>query len=139
MADAVPAAARWLITAATLAYGLGPFVVDMNRTHLLHPGWIGHARFHLFWAATSQLTVAAIALWLVWSDTADARFRCQVGAGIGLAMNAGFWVALVTRRAFGGTLHDPKGIPPLAGRIDGNLIAVALITGLLLAGVVQLG
>ena len=60
--------------------------------------------------------------------------RCQLGAGIGLAMNSGFWAALLARRAFRGTLHDPQGVPPIAGKIDGNLIAVAVITGMLVTG-----
>ncbi len=66
MSEPVPLLARLMITAATIAYGVGPFIVDMNKTHLLHPGWMGHARFHLFWAASSQLAIAGVALWLLW-------------------------------------------------------------------------
>lgn len=132
MSDAIPSDVRWLITVATLAYSVGPFLIDMNRTHLLHPAWPGHARFHLFWATASQLAVAGIALWLTWVGAGDPRWLCRLAIGIGLAMNSGFWVALVCRKFFGGTLHDPQGIPPLAGKVDGNLLAVTAITGLLL-------
>lgn len=130
---------RWLITLATLAYGLGPFIIDMNRTHLLNPRWPGHARFHLLWAATSQLGIAGLALWLMWSSSSDPLFRCRIAATIGLCMTSGFWFAVVSRKAYGGTLHDAGGIPPIAGKIDGNIIAVIaiqilLITGLLLPG-----
>lgn len=128
---------RWLITAATLAYGFGPFVVDMNRTHLFHPRWPGHARLHLFWAAVSQAGVAGLALWLIWGSTPDARWSLRLAGGIGLCLNAGFWAALVARRWFNGTLHDPQGIPPIAGKVDGNVLAVGLITVLLAWGLLE--
>ncbi len=118
MMDSTPAAARWLITAGTLAYGLGPFVIDMNRTHLRHPAWPGHARFHLLWAAVSQLLVAGVALWLVWSDAPDALWRCRLAAVLGLCSVAGFWGALLFMKSYGGTLHDAGGIPPIAGKVD---------------------
>jgi hypothetical protein len=137
MPDLIAPSTRWLITLATLAYGLGPFVIDMNRTHLLHPAWPGHARFHLLWSAVSQLAVAGLALWLVWADTANAVWHCRLAVLIGLAMNTGFWGAFLFRRAYHGTLHDPQGIPPLGGKVDGNLLAVTLITALLLVALWQ--
>jgi hypothetical protein len=133
MPDLIAPGTRWLITFATLAYGVGPFLIDLNRTHLVHPAWPGHARFHLLWSVISQVAVAGIALWLVWSDTGDLRWNCRLAVLIGLAMNSGFWGALIFKRAYRGTLHDPQGIPPLGGKVDGNLIAVIIITGLLLA------
>ena len=134
MPDPVSTLARLLVTAATLAYGLGPFFVDLNKTHLVHPAWPGHARFHLLWASTSQLAVAAVALHLCWSDSADAAWRFRLGAVIGLCMTSGFWGALLFRKLYRGTLHDPQGIRPLFGKVDGNLIAVILIDGLLIGG-----
>jgi hypothetical protein len=123
-----------LITIATMAYGLGPFLTDMNRTHLFHPGWSGHARFHLLWAALSQLAVAGVALWLVWDRTPDALNRCRLAAILGFCMTSGFWGALALKRLYRGTLHDPHGIPPLVPGLDGNVIAVLLIIGLLSVG-----
>ena len=134
MTELCPLAPRLLITAATLAYGLGPFVTDMNRTHLVHPAWPGHARFHLVWAAVSQLAVSFIALWLLWHSSTDPVARGRLAAIIGLCLNSGFFAALVFKRFYRGTLHDPQGIPPIAGKIDGNLLAVGAIVGLLLIG-----
>ena len=134
MTEIIPPAARWLITAATTAYGLGPFVTDMNRTHLFHPAWPGHARFHLLWASISQLAVAGVALWLVWSHAPDGLKRCRLAAILGLCMMSGFWGALALKKFYRGTLHDPHGIPPIAGRLDGNILAVLLIVGLLSGG-----
>lgn len=125
--------AQWALTLATLAYGVGPFVTDMNRTHLLHPAWTGHARFHLMWSALSQLGVSMFALWLIWGKGGTSA-RCEMAAVIGFCMTSGFWGALILKKWFGGTLHDPHGIPPLAGKVDGNLIALIAIVGLLLWG-----
>ncbi|MFT3781883.1 MAG: hypothetical protein QM790_07695 [Nibricoccus sp.] len=139
MNEPVPLIARVLITLATLAYGYGPFIVDMNKTHLLHPAWPGHARYHLMWASVSQAAVAGIALWLVWAEAPNALWRCRLGGVIGLAMTSGFFGALLTKKLFRGTLHDPQGIHPIAGKIDGNLIAVIGIASLLAAGLVLTG
>ena len=134
MIPGVPLEARLVITLATLAYGVGPFLMDMNRTHLFHPAWPGHARFHLMWSALSQLAVSAVALWLIWGGETSSPERCKLAVVIGLCMNSGFYGALVLRKWFKGTLHDPKGIPPLGGKVDGNLIAVFVIVALLCWG-----
>ena len=134
MLETVPTATRWLITLATLAYGFGPFVTDMNRTHLLHPAWPGHARFHLLWASGAQLLVASVALWLVWSDGPEGLWRCRLAGVLGLCSVAGFGGALLFMKSYGGALHDRNGIPPLGGKVDGNLLAVGLIGGLLVSG-----
>ena len=139
MTEYVSPAARWLITIATLAYGLGPFFTDMNRTHLRHPAWPGHARFHLLWAAASQLAVAGVALWLVWGGSTDALARCRLAAVLGLCMTSGFWIALVLRKLYHGTLHDPHGIPPLGGKLDGNIPAVLVIMVFLAWSLILLG
>jgi hypothetical protein len=139
MSTSVPLLARLLITAATLAYGVGPFIMDMNKTHLVHPAWPGHARFHLFWAASSQLAVAGVALWLLWAAGEPELQHCRLAAYLGLAMNSGFFAALVFRKYFRGTLHDPQGIPPIAGKIDGNILAVLAIVALLIGGLYSLG
>ena len=126
--------AKLTLTAATLAYGFGPFITDMNKTHLTHPAWTGHARFHLLWASLSQLAISAIALWLIWREDVRSAGNCALAAVIGLCMTSGFFGALIFKRVFNGTLHDPKGIPPLWGKVDGNLIAVTIIDGLLIWG-----
>jgi len=124
-------AARWLITVATLAYGVGPLVTDMNRTHLLHRAWPGHARFHLVWASVAQLILAGVILTLLWRPGGDRVALCRLAAIVGLGQTCGFWCALALRKYYGGTLHDPQGIPPWGGKIDGNLVAVGAITLLL--------
>lgn len=130
--------ARWLITLATLAYGFGPFLIDMNRTHLLHPAWPGHARFHLMWASVAQAATATLALWLVWADGPFARWRVQLALWIGIAHVGAFFVAWALARTYRGTLRDPGGMRPIAGKVDGNIIACLLIGTLLVAAWRQL-
>ena len=130
----IPLHARLILTIATLAYGLGPWVVDMNRTHLFHPAWTGHARFHLVWAALSQLAISGLAILLIWGDGPNALEHCHEAAIIGFCMTLGFWGALMIKRWYRGTLHDPQGIPPILGKVDGNILAVLLIDGLLACG-----
>jgi hypothetical protein len=117
---------RWLITAATLAYGVGPFVIDLNRTHLLHPAWPGHARFHLVWSVLGQFLVSGIALWLIWSDGPGLRWRCHLAILIGACFVSAFFGAWATAAWYRGTLHDPGGIKPVFG-VDGNVIACGLM------------
>jgi hypothetical protein len=124
--------ARWMITLATVAYGAGTFAVDFNRTHLLHPAWPGHARFHLAWASITQFFTSLIALWLVWSGGPDLRWRCQLALLIGLGYVVAFFIAWMGARFYRGTLSDPGGIPPIAG-IEGNVVACLLIGGMLVA------
>lgn len=130
IAASAPASARWLVTLATVAYGFGPFVIDMNRTHLLHPAWPGHARFHLMWATLAQAGVAALALGLIWSDGPYARWRCTVALWIGIAHVGAFFAAWLLARLYRGTLRDPGGMPLILG-VDGNVVACTAI-GLLL-------
>jgi hypothetical protein len=138
MIQEVTLGAKLTLTAATLAYGLGPFITDMNQTHLTHPAWTGHARFHLLWASLSQLAVSTLALWLVWGPARSPARNCTLAAVIGLCMTSGFFGALLFKKSFNGTLHDPKGIPPLWGKVDGNLLAVLAIDALLIGGWVWL-
>ncbi len=133
-ASELPLLSQLLTSAATLAYGVGPFLVDLNKTHLLHPAWPGHARFHLLWSAIGQCGVATVALWLVWNPTPEIVANNRLASVIGLAMTGGFWGALLFKKLYRGTLHDPGGIPPFWGKLDGNLLAVTAIDVVLLAG-----
>ena len=137
--DAIPTAAKLLLTAGTLAYGIGPFITDFNKTHLLNPSWPGHARFHLVWASVAQLGMSGIALWLLWSGHGpDAFLRARLATAIGMSMTSGFFVAVLFKKWYRGTLHDAHGIPPIGGKVDGNIIAILLILGMLIAGWIKL-
>lgn len=51
---------RLLMTVATLMYSLVPVVVDFTETHVFHPDWTPHARFHMVWLLGLLCGVAPI-------------------------------------------------------------------------------
>ena len=59
---------RILITVVTFLYGIAPLFADLNVTHVLHPEWTPHARFHMVWLLGTNTSIAVLALWLLWSQ-----------------------------------------------------------------------
>lgn len=125
--------ARDLLALLCVAQGLATVVIDLSRTHASNPLWLGHARFHVVWQTT---TVAFLAMFEVGLVFAPGPFRSQqfyFAAALAAMPMLGFWVALVTRAAYGGALSDPNGIPPLflkfpsgVRRVDMNVAAEVL-------------
>jgi hypothetical protein len=133
-----------LLAAFCALQAVGTIAVDMNRTHAANPLWLHHARFHVVWqaATTAALAGVELALLLACGPVTVRRF-CLVLVLAALPA-LGFFVALVTRRVYGGTLSDPNGIPPLrirrgnsALRIDLNLFA-EVVTIFVLAAILLL-
>jgi nitrate/nitrite transporter NarK len=133
-----------LLAAFCALQAVGTIALDMNRTHAANPLWLHHARFHVVWqaASTAALAGAELALLFAWGPVTAQRFYLVL---VLAALPAfGFFVALVTRRAYGGTLSDPNGIPPLrirrtdsVIRIDLNLVA-ELVGAFVLAAILFL-
>jgi hypothetical protein len=116
-------------------------VIDLNRTHATHPGWLGHARFHVVWqtANLAALSIFEIALILVPGPALKQRF--YAAAILAAVPMLGFFMALFARRLYGGTLSDPGGMPPWTVRTRGrqlriDLNVVAEILGLLSLAVI---
>ena len=123
-----PLLARVIVTAIAAGQGLGPLLIDLNRTHATHPQWPGHARFHVVWQAFTLFLGSGIALALIWIPGTVAEARFYLAALLTAIPLIGFAIALVGRRLYGGTLHDPDGIAPVRiGRImvDMNTVLVA--------------
>ena len=100
--------------------GAATAVIDLGRTHATHPGWLGHARFHVVWQTVNVvlLSLFEIALVLVPGPFPTLRFEIAVilcGAPV-----LGFFIALLTRRLYGGTLSDPHGMSPWVVRVLGT-------------------
>jgi hypothetical protein len=126
--------ARILITAATLVYGVIPLLVDLTETHVFHPDWTPHARFHMVWLLATNSSLAVLALYLMWFSRFDARIRTQAGGVIGLCVLGGFFVSALTRNVYAGSLVDPVGgVPPIMG-IDANLFVFSPMLALVVAG-----
>lgn len=130
--------ARVVVTAVAAGLGIGPLVIDLNRTHATHPLWPGHARFHVVWQAVTLFLLSAVAIGLLWIASPLGRASLYMAAVLTAMPLAGFLVALATRRIYGGTLHDPQGIAPLRiGQleIDLNTVVVVFAAVLLIAAV----
>jgi hypothetical protein len=112
--------------------GVAPLAIDLNSTHATHPLWPGHARFHVVWQSFASFFLAIPEIVLLWWPGSGMRSRVILSAILIATSLCGFVVAAVSRRLYGGTFHDPGGIPPLrvgvAGHelhVDGNALAVA--------------
>ncbi len=38
-----------LLIVSAIIYGVLPPIVDLTDTHVFHPSWTTHARFHMVW------------------------------------------------------------------------------------------
>jgi len=111
-----------LLTVTAAVYGIIPLIVDLSPTHVLHPSWTPHARFHMVWQLSVDTMLAALVLILVWWPSAQRAQRMRIAAVLGTIALGGFVVASVTRGLYGGDFTEPGGVPPVAG-IDANLVA----------------
>ena len=150
---------RWLMTVATLMYGVVPLLVDLTETHVFHPDWPGHARFHMVWLLAQLAGTAGLALGLMWyrplqgtffassfrsgagaarsadtTDTAEAGlWRVRLAGVLGLIALGSFYTSAITAGLYGGALADAQGVPPLWG-LDANLVSFSVALVLLLVG-----
>ena len=126
---------KWLLTIGTAIYTFIPPAVDiLTPTHIFHPDWIAHARFHTMWAILSASSVGLVALFFLWREPVGRKASVMVAGLIGTAVLGAFMVAALTMTLYGGALSDPNGVPPLANGIDANLITFAAALIMVLAG-----
>lgn len=125
--------ARIMLSVLAGTQGLTPLAIDLNRTHATNPLWPGHARFHVVWQGFTLLFAAVPEVLLVWWPGPGLRWRFYLAAVLTATAMAGFVAAVVLRRLYAGTFHDPNGIPPLRIRLaartvelDGNALMVAV-------------
>jgi hypothetical protein len=125
---------RILITIVTLAYGIIPPLVDLTATHVFHPDWTPHARFHMVWLLATNSGFAILALYLMWLSRLEPQVSIRAGGVIGLFVLGGFFVSSLTSQMYGGSLVDPVGgVPPIMG-LDANLVVFSPLLALLLVG-----
>ena len=124
---------RLLMTVATLMYSLVPVVVDFTETHVFHPDWPPHARFHMVWLLGLLCGVAVVSLYFIWRFDADRAFGRRMATGLGLLALMSFYASAATARLYGGALADTGGVAPIFG-IDANVLSFTLCAVLLLSG-----
>jgi len=111
-------AAKVTLTLATLFYGIVPVIIDVSGSHLLHPDWSPHSRFHLAWLLSVGFTTTCLALWLLW-----ARSDSLVPGVLGLLYTGGFFVAASTRSLYGGAFTEPGGVETTLLGLDVGIFA----------------
>ena len=130
-------AARLLLTVGTGMYCFVPLVVDLTETHVFHPDWPGHARFHMVWLLGLLLGVGLAALYFTWrrSDdgSVDEPASIRLGGVLGLISLSAFFASAATAGLYGGTLSDAGGASGLDG-LNANVLAFSVALALLTAG-----
>jgi len=120
-----------LMTSGIGIFTFIPPVVDiLTPTHIFHPEWLAHARFHTMWAILSASSVGLLSLWFLWSRPAGHH----VAGAISSCVLGAFMLAAATMPLYGGALTDPNGVPPLDNGMDLNLLTFAAAFIMILIG-----
>ena len=126
---------KWLMTLGTAIYTFIPPIVDiLTPTHIFHPDWVAHARFHTMWAIISTSAIGMLALWCLWRSPPGQRPGVMIAGAIGTIVLGSFMIAAIAMPLYGGALSDPDGVPPLASGIDANLVTFAAALVMVLTG-----
>ena len=125
----------WLMTIGIAIYTFIPPVVDiLTPTHIFHPDWTAHARFHTMWAILSASAVGMLALWMLWRGPRAGLVGIHVAGAISSCVLGAFLLAAATMPFYGGALSDANGVPPLAGGMDANLLTFGAALLMILVG-----
>lgn len=134
--------ARMMVTSVAGGQGITPLFIDLNRTHATNPLWPGHARFHVVWQTFTVTLASFVELALIWWPPFSSRLFFYLAALLSALPMCGFIVAMLARKIYSGTLHDPNGIQPvrfsLAGKtreVDMNVVLVFAGAGILVSAV----
>ena len=110
-----------LVLVGTVAAVLG---FEWNDTHVFHPDWHPHARFHLVQMIGTVTALSGLGLWLIWRRSSEPR----VGATVATVAAIAFWGGEFYALALPGTspafdLEDPNTIVLPGGiTVYGNLL-----------------
>lgn len=124
---------QFIMTAATLMYGVVPPLVDLTETHVFHPDWTPHARMHMVWLLCTNTAIAILALYFLWLHKSSRAFGVHLAGLLGLCVYGGFILSASTSSLYGGSMSDKGGVPPVMG-MDANILAFSLALTLLLVG-----
>lgn len=100
----LPWAACVALTLGAAIYGLAVPILELDTTHLLNPAWPSHARLHEAWQLATNSTLAAVAVASVWWTRRAGR-----AVAIAAIVTGGFFVAFLTRDAYGGSMLHTDG------------------------------
>ena len=130
--------AKILITVPVLMFTVLPPLVDFGESHVRHPDWTRHARFHTAWMVLENSMLGLLALALIWYQGTNTKLL--IAGGISTLVLGGFMLATLLMPLYSGALSDPgPGEVPQGPRgIDLNLAVFGVgfllsLAGLLLA------
>ena len=110
-----------------------PAIADLSESHIFHPLWPGHARFHTVWLISTTSLSSLVAMWLLWKGPrAGTRESILVAAAILAAVLSGFFVATVSQPLYDGALSDVRSAA--AAGAEANLVAFSILAIVLAAG-----
>jgi hypothetical protein len=124
---------RVLMSLATSIYGFVPLVVDFTETHVFHPDWTGHARFHAVWLLASLSFVAAASLHFIWARETNSHYKLHLAGFLGASAFGSFFVSAATMVLYGGSLNDHGDVHKVMG-VDANLAVFVAAFVVLLVG-----
>jgi hypothetical protein len=131
--------ARVLLSLLCGIQGIATVAIDLNRTHATNPRWVGHARFHVVWQTLTMALLAVVELALLWGGYVGEERGFNLALVLTGLSPVAFLVSCATRRAFGGTLFDPNGIPPLPVRVGSRVVTVDMNFAAVVAALVVMG
>ncbi len=125
--------AKILLSIAAIQYGLIPPIVDFSESHVLHPDWPAHARFHLVWLLALSSAISIYVLLTIWTRSSHNWLEIRQASIVGCIVLAGFFAAAIMRVSYGGSLTD-LAEPILVFGVDGNLFSFSVAAVFQLVG-----
>ena len=55
-----------MLRLAAVVWAVIPLIVDTGPTHIFHPAWSSHARFHAVWQLSVNTMLGILAVLLIW-------------------------------------------------------------------------
>tara|TARA_B100000768_G_C11277351_1_gene376624 strand:- start:1463 stop:1819 length:357 start_codon:yes stop_codon:yes gene_type:complete len=105
---------RVLLTLASVSLAVVVPVVDLNSSHLLHPDWSMHARFHMLWGGLVFSMIGGHSLYLLWLSPRMIMTGIHIAMVITLIVNSALLATTVLRSLYGGALADEHiGVPDM--------------------------
>jgi hypothetical protein len=125
---------RVLMSLATAFYTFVPSIVDFTESHVFHPDWPPHARFHMVWLLATGALIGLFAQYCIWQRH-QPRLGIRLGAALGVCVLGGFFSSAIGMHWYGGSLSDAGGADLIMG-IDANLLAFCGVLATLVVGFV---
>lgn len=121
--------AKVFLSIAAIQFGFVPPIVDFTETHVFHPDWPPHARFHLVWLLALGTVIASYVLATIWLRPAAIRHASIIGC----IVLSTFFLAALFSSLYGGSLSDMAEPIRILG-IDGNVFSFSIASILQVCG-----